>query len=81
MAKDRRRFARQASGETVILRLPEGVNWLEWRLLTSTRLRIASPAELATAWSFQDGIDAHAVLDALEAAEAEMEERAKRRSR
>lgn len=54
----------------MILHLPEGVEWYEWRLTTDKRIGNPSPPAL-DGWSFMDGVNAHAVLDELDRVESE----------
>ena len=51
--------------------------WFTDRLLVSERLKVSSRAELDRDWSADDIIAAHALLDALEAAEARAMEKAR----
>jgi len=46
------------------------VDWFIWRIVVAERFK-ASLAEIEGAWSLDDLVDAHALLDALEAARPE----------
>lgn len=50
---------------------------MRWRLLTHEALTL-SLSELDGAWSIDDVIEAHTVLDEIEAAQARMKESARR---
>ena len=54
--------------------IPPGVTWSRWRLLTSDKMRITR-SDLR-AMSFDEFHQAHCVLDALDAAEMQANEKA-----
>jgi hypothetical protein len=51
--------------------VPDGVDWDVHRVLTSGKYPGASLAEIRDMWTIDDLLDAHDVIDALEAAEAD----------
>jgi hypothetical protein len=50
------------------VRIPAGVEWRTWR---PVHARLATRVEVATQWSIDDVLDANAILDAFDAAEAQ----------
>lgn len=77
LRRPRKRKGRDPRAEDgVSLSLPEGVHWEEWRLLTDKRLKLSVPSDL-NRMAFIEGCDAHAILDAIEIAEAEAYERSR----
>ena len=43
--------------------MPEGLDWEIWRIISSPRFSVPSPATILTEWSMEDLVDAHLVLD------------------
>jgi hypothetical protein len=59
----------------VIVKIPSGVNWLLWR---PVHARLATRTEVAREWSLDDVLDANAILDAFDDAEAAAAAKARR---
>lgn len=57
------------------MRIPAGVEWRTWR---PVHAGLASRVEVATQWSVDDVLDANAILDAFDDAEAAAAAKARR---
>lgn len=75
-----RHVRRPPASEGESVKLPNGVEWAIWRLVTHERAP-GTLTEIERDWSVADVFDANAVLDAFELAEYNARKRAERESR
>ena len=46
--------------------IPQGIDWMVWRILMSEQFSVPSPDTILSGWTLEEVLDAHELLDLVE---------------